>query len=84
MKTPPVAAGSEGASTASGTARHQPSGVALVKRGGLADSIAQEVELGAGATPRRTTSIFSMRGLLILNVRSSPTPDAIRRTVMER
>ena len=26
------------------------------------------------ATPWRTTSIFSMRGLLILNVRSTPTP----------
>ena len=30
------------------------------------------------------TSIFSMRGLLILNVRSTPTPDAMRRTVIER
>src|SRR6476619_2060616 len=30
------------------------------------------------------TSIFSMRGLLILNVRSTPTPDAMRRTVIDR
>ena len=34
--------------------------------------------------PWRTTSIFSMRGLLILNVRSTPTPLAIRRTVIDR
>ena len=34
--------------------------------------------------PWRTTSIFSIRGLLILNVRSTPTPEAIRRTVIDR
>ena len=37
-----------------------------------------------GPTPWRTTSIFSMRGLLTLNVRSTPTPLAILRTVIER
>src|SRR4029079_14781038 len=30
------------------------------------------------------TSIFSMRGLLTLKVRSTPTPDAMRRTVIDR
>src|SRR6185369_914352 len=34
--------------------------------------------------PCRMTSIFSIRGLWILNVRSTPTPLAIRRTVIER
>jgi hypothetical protein len=57
----------------------------LAERGGLADALAQEVELRRGATwPWRTTSIFSMRGLWTLNVRSTPTPEAIRRTVMDR
>src|SRR5664280_880790 len=34
--------------------------------------------------PWRMTSIFSIRGLFTLKVRSTPTPLAIRRTVIER
>ena len=61
------------------------SGATLPQGRGLAHALAQEVQLGARRTrPWRTTSIFSTRGLLTMNVRSTPTPLAILRTVMER
>ena len=59
-------------------------GAALAQRRGLADALAQEVQLRPARTPWRTTSIFSIRGPSILKVRSTPTPLAIRRTVIER
>ena len=68
-----------------GRARSQASRVRRSRRvAALPTRLRRKYSWARRARPWRTTSIFSIRGLLTMKVRSTPTPLAILRTVIDR
>ena len=54
---------------------------AILQTHGLADAVAEVVQLGPVATPARCTTILAIRGEWKGNFRSTPSPCTMRRTV---